>query len=69
LISSTCVGEDVKCYVILDSDYHTTQEKTDILHSFAQKGIKAHIWAKKEIENYLINYDAWRFRKKLLAGY
>lgn len=57
-ITKNAFGEDVRCYVILDSDYHTKQEKKDILRIFQQKGIKAHIWAKKEIENYLINYNS-----------
>jgi len=52
------IGEKVKCYVILDRDFHTDQEIDEIVNDLEQKGVKVHVWARKEIENYAINYDA-----------
>lgn len=52
------IGEEVKCYVILDRDFHTDQEIDEIVNDLEQKGVKVHVWARKEIENYAINYDA-----------
>ncbi len=53
----TSLGEKIKCYLILDRDYRP--EKTiDEIKSFLQsKGVNVHIWEKKEIENYAINFE------------
>ncbi len=51
-------GERVKCYVILDRDYYTDKEIDDIVGNLEKKGVKIHVWGRKEIENYIINYDA-----------
>lgn len=48
-------GGRVSPYCILDSDYHTPDE---ILRRYTEakgKGIKLHIWRRKEIENYLVS--------------
>lgn len=51
-------GERVKCYVLLDRDYYTDQEIDDIVSELEKKGVKIHVWERKEIENYIINYEA-----------
>lgn len=48
------VGEEIKTYCILDSDYHTEEEKSSRLADANRKSVELHIWARKEIENYLV---------------
>ena len=50
--------EKVKCYVVLDRDYYTRHEVDEIISSLQLKGVKAHVWERKEIENYAIDFDA-----------
>jgi len=52
------INEKVKCYVVLDRDFHTDQEIDEIVNNLEQKDVKVHVWERKEIENYAINYDA-----------
>jgi hypothetical protein len=47
-------GEHIAVYCVLDSDYHTTKQKTDRRAQAARNQINLQIWAKKEIENYLL---------------
>lgn len=56
-IFKNAFGEPVKCYVILDRDYHTYEEIQHIVSQLERKSVKIHIWSRKEIENYLIDYD------------
>ena len=51
-------GEKVKCYVFLDRDYYAQNTINEVKSKLAERGVKVHIWEKKEIENYLINFDA-----------
>ena len=47
-------GDSIRCYCVLDSDYHTPDE---IALRYAQandRGVDLTIWPAKEIENYLI---------------
>lgn len=46
--------ETIYTYCILDSDYYTKDEIETRLKEAEKKGVKLHIWARKEIENYLI---------------
>lgn len=48
------VDYDVKIYCLFDSDYHTEMEITTRLEDAGKLKVNIHIWAKKEIENYLI---------------
>jgi energy-coupling factor transporter ATP-binding protein EcfA2 len=57
-ISKNAFGEKVKCYVILDRDYHSPREICDIKDNLRQKGVTVHVWDRKEIENYAINFEA-----------
>jgi predicted ATP-dependent endonuclease of OLD family len=47
-------GEEIKTYCILDSDYHTDDEKANRAADADNKSVELHIWSRKEIENYLI---------------
>jgi energy-coupling factor transporter ATP-binding protein EcfA2 len=53
-IFKNALGEKISCYVILDRDYHLDEECQEIIKSLTQKGVNCHIWARKEIENYII---------------
>lgn len=50
------LGEKVKCFVILDSDYYPDNYITYVTDNLSSKGVKVHVWSKKELENYLINF-------------
>ncbi len=47
-------GEHIAVYCVLDSDYHTTKQKADRRAQATRNQINLQIWAKKEIENYLL---------------
>ena len=47
-------GEEIKTYCILDSDYHTDEEKANRAADANRKSVELHIWSRKEIENYLV---------------
>lgn len=57
-IFTNVLGEKVKCYVFLDRDYYAQNEIDYVKSTLAGKNVKVHIWEKKEIENYLINFDS-----------
>ena len=42
-------------FVVLDRDYQSEQECTEIEKSFHENGVHAHIWRRKELESYFIN--------------
>lgn len=48
------VHEDIRCYCLLDSDFHTPDEKLLRMNQAVTSGIQLHILEKKEIENYLL---------------
>lgn len=47
-------GEHITIYCVLDSDYHTTNQKDIRCAQAIKNQINLHIWAKKEIENYFL---------------
>lgn len=49
-------GEKVKCFVMLDRDYYSDSYIDDVSNNLSGKGVKVHVWSKKELENYLINF-------------
>lgn len=51
-------GETISTYCILDSDFHTPTEIERRLADAGKKNVRLHIWARKEIENYLISASA-----------
>ena len=54
LLLRETVDDKIKIYCLFDSDYHTTTEKTTRLEEASKLGVHAHIWTRKEIENYLV---------------
>jgi predicted ATPase len=48
------VDDEVKIYCIFDSDYHTEEEINERKREAEKIKVNIHIWAKKELENYLI---------------
>ncbi len=53
ILTSSAAGA-IKSYCLLDSDYHTPKALADRKKSAKANGINLHIWARKEIENYLL---------------
>lgn len=47
-------GEEIISYCIFDSDYHTSEEIEKRYDDAKKNKIQLHIWARKEIENYLL---------------
>jgi AAA15 family ATPase/GTPase len=47
--------QSINVYCILDSDYHSEDEKLERYEEAKKYGIILHIWSKKEIENYIIS--------------
>ena len=47
-------GDRIRVYCIFDRDYHTDEEITERYLQAREHGIDLHIWAKKELENYLL---------------
>lgn len=47
-------GESIAVYCVLDSDYHTEPQKAVRYEQAVRTGVRLHIWARKEIENYLV---------------
>jgi hypothetical protein len=54
MLIENSVGEEIKTYCLLDSDYHTPEEIAGRLKDARMKHVELHIWHKKEIENYLL---------------
>ena len=52
-------GEPVKCYVLLDRDYYPQVRIDEITNNLIEKKVRVHVWRKKEIENYLINFKLY----------
>lgn len=45
---------DIQAYCILDRDYHTEEEISNLYKKAKESHLELHVWNKKEIENYLI---------------
>jgi hypothetical protein len=54
MLLSNSDGESIAVYCILDSDYHTASQIEVRRDQASRAGIRLHIWARKEIENYII---------------
>lgn len=48
-------GQSIEVYCILDSDYHTKEEREKRMKEAIKTGVHLHIWSNKEIENYCLN--------------
>jgi energy-coupling factor transporter ATP-binding protein EcfA2 len=47
-------GERIRCYAILDRDYFPDEEVDERVAEGKQWNVSLHVWARKEIENYLL---------------
>lgn len=45
---------EIETYCILDRDYHTDTEITELYRKAAESHLKLHVWERKEIENYIL---------------
>jgi predicted ATPase len=48
------LGGGIRAYVILDRDYKSNVVCTKLLTRLSKQGIRGHIWARKELESYLL---------------
>jgi hypothetical protein len=51
---TNAVGDRIKSYCLLDSDYRSAEEIRGRYDAAAERGIMIHIWGRKEIENFLL---------------
>ena len=58
MMAKNALGQKVRVYCILDSDYHIPAEIDKRKKEACSKDVELHIWSKKEIENYFLNPDA-----------
>jgi energy-coupling factor transporter ATP-binding protein EcfA2 len=56
--SKNTLGETLHSFLILDRDYKPESVVREMLDSLQRSGIEAHVWEKKELENYLLVPDA-----------
>lgn len=56
-LKSEFLGSTVGVRVLLDRDYRSTAEIEGIERQLAASSVDAHIWRRKEIENYLLEID------------
>jgi hypothetical protein len=60
LTLQNAIGEDITTFCLLDRDYHATEEVTARVSEGERVGVRLHVWAMKEIENYLLVPSAIR---------
>ena len=48
-------GQSIGVYCVLDSDYHTQEERENRMKDAEKAGVHLHVWSKKEIENYCLD--------------
>ena len=51
------LGNSVKALVLLDRDYRTDSQVSDVMAEFASVNVDVHVWNKKELESYLLIPD------------
>jgi ABC-type thiamine transport system ATPase subunit len=44
----------IDTFVVLDRDYRPEELRMSVLNEFAEAGIRGHVWARKELESYLL---------------
>jgi energy-coupling factor transporter ATP-binding protein EcfA2 len=54
MLLTNAIGEEIRTYCLLDSDYHTDETIAGRFEDAVRLGVCLHIWARKEIENYLL---------------
>ncbi|MEO1482295.1 MAG: AAA family ATPase [Myxococcota bacterium] len=58
MFAEAALGTDVDVYCILDRDYHLDAEIEERQAQAIRKGIRLKVWARKEVENYLLVPEA-----------
>lgn len=53
-INTTLLDSAVKVSVVMDRDYLTDSAVDELIREFSSAGVSAHIWARKELESYLL---------------
>jgi hypothetical protein len=48
------IGEEIRSFVLLDRDYETDTKIRSVTRTLRGAGVGVHVWAKKELENYLL---------------
>ena len=54
------LGEQIRTFVVLDRDYRTDAEVTELEQALVEAIVGVHVWSKKEVENYLLVPDVLR---------
>lgn len=54
LLLENAVGENVRPYCLLDSDYHSPAAIEERQRQAKVRGVQLHVWNRKELENYLL---------------
>jgi len=54
MLIDSAIGEEMRPYCLLDSDFHTEKQIAKRYKEAEERGISLHIWSSKEIENYLL---------------
>ena len=57
MMARNALGQKVRVYCILDSDYHIPAEIDTRKKEACTRKVELYIWSKKEIENYFLNPD------------
>jgi energy-coupling factor transporter ATP-binding protein EcfA2 len=47
-------GETIRVYCVLDRDYHCPMDVERRMREAEDRGVRLHVWSRKEIENYLL---------------
>lgn len=55
LLLKNAGGQSIEVYCVLDSDYHTKEERINRMNEAKKANVHLHIWSKKEIENYCLH--------------
>ena len=55
LLLKNAAGDEIKVYCVLDSDYHSESGIAQRYQQAVDRGVRLHIWKRKEIENYLLD--------------
>ena len=48
------LGDDVHLALLLDRDFRTLEDASDLEEKMAESSVSAHVWRKKELESYLL---------------
>lgn len=55
MLAHNSLGQKVRVYCILDSDYRVPEEIEERYHDAQARSVDLHVWSRKEIENYFLD--------------